>query len=163
MMKRRKVWIRAVWCLTLIPLVACLSLATAAAPPPKAKSAPAATKAAVKPEQYAVLNPRADLPPIDAKALAPRLASLEGKTVYVNGSDANMNAGLEIMLMVARGLAQTVPGIKVVYLSDRYGDATADSVVPSVRIAKNPTDAHHFDIFKEAEKGADAVVTGLGY
>ena len=110
-----------------------------------------------------VLNPRADLPPIDAKALAPRLASLEGKTVYVNGSDANMNAGLEIMLMIARGLAQKVPGIKVVYLSDRYGDATADSVVPAVRIARNPTDAHSRDIFKEAEKGADAVVTGLGY
>ena len=163
MMKRRKVGLIGAWGFTLIPLVACLGLATAAAPPPKAKPAPGATQAAAKPEQYAVLNPRADLPPIDAKALAPRLASLEGKTVYVNGSDANMNAGLEIMLMVARGLAQTVPGIKVVYLSDRYGDATADSVVPSVRIAKNPTDAHHFDIFKEAEKGAHAVVTGLGY
>ena len=131
----------------------------AAAVSPKAKATPAQAVA----EKYAVLNPRADLPPIDAKALAPRLASLEGKTVYVNGSDANMNAGLEIMLMVARGLAQTVPGIKVVYLSDRYGDATADSVVPSVRIAKNPTDAHHFDIFKEAEQKANAVVTGLGY
>ena len=163
MMKRKNVWIRAVWCLTLIPLVVSLNHARAAVSPPKAKPAAVATKAGVKPEQYAVLNPRADLPPIDAKALAPRLASLEGKTVYVNGSDANMNAGLEIMLMVARGLAQTVPGIKVVYLSDRYGDATADSVVPSVRIAKNPTDAHHFDIFKEAEKGAHAVVTGLGY
>jgi hypothetical protein len=66
------------------------------------------------------------LPPIDAKALAPRLASLEGKTVYVNGSDANMNAGNEIMIMIARELATTVPGIKVVYLRDRYGTNTAD-------------------------------------
>jgi hypothetical protein len=144
--------------LALLGLLVCQGQ-IAAAVSPKAKVTPAKAVA----EKYAVLNPRADLPPIDAKALAPRLASLEGKTVYVNGSDANMNAGLEIMLMVARGLAQTVPGIKVVYLSDRYGDATADSVVPSVRIAKNPTDAHHFDIFKEAEKGANAVVTGLGY
>lgn len=136
---------KTVGCLILIAVFACLGQAKALA------------------EEISVLNPRADLPPIDAKALAPRLASLDGKTVYVNGSDANMNAGIEIMLMVARGLAQKVPGIKVVYLSDRYGDATADSEVPSVRIAKNPTDAHHFDIFKEAEQNADAVVTGLGY
>jgi hypothetical protein len=163
MMKRRKVWVRAVWCLTLIPLVACLNHATAAVSPPKAKPAAVATKAAAKPEQYAVLNPRADFPPIDAKALAPRLATLEGKTVYVYGSDYVMNPGLEIMLMIARGLAQAVPNIKVVYISDRYGDATADSVVPAVRIAKYTTDAHHYDTFKEAEKGADAVVTGLGY
>ena len=55
------------------------------------------------------------MPPIDAKALAPRLATLQGKTVYVYGSDFVMSSGLEIMLMIARGLAQTVPGIKVVY------------------------------------------------
>ena len=137
--------IRMAGCLVLVAVFACLGQTPALA------------------EEISVLNPRADLPPIDAKPLAPRLASLEGKTVYVNGSDANMNAGQEIMLMVARELAQSVPGIKVVYLSDRYGDATADSVVPSVRIAKNPTDAHHFDTFKEAEEKADAVVTGLGY
>jgi hypothetical protein len=126
----------------------------------KAKAAPAKAPAV---EKYAVLNPRADLPPIDAKALAPRLASLEGKTVYVNGSDANMNAGLEIMLLIARGLAKAVPGIKVVYLSDRYGDAKVDSVVPSIQIVRNPTDAHSRDIFKDAQGKADAVVTGLGY
>ena len=163
MMKRRKVGLTGVWWFTLIPLVACLGLATAAAPPPKAKPAPAATKAAAKPEQNAVLNPRADHPPIDAKALAPRLASLEGKTVYVYGSDYVMSPGLEVMLMIARGLAQAAPNAKIVYISDRYGDAAVDSVVSSLRIAKYTTDAHHYDTFKEAEKGADAVVTGLGY
>ncbi len=114
-------------------------------------------------DEISVLNPRGDLPPILAHPLAPRLSSLEGKTVYVDGSDANMNAGNEIMLMVARALAQAVPTMKVVYLSDRYGDATKDSVVPSVLIVKNPTDAHHLDTSKEAEQKADAVVTGLGY
>ena len=163
MTKRRKVGLIGFWCFTLVSLVACLSLATAAAPPPKAKPAPAATKATAKPEHYAVLNPRADLPPIEAKALAPRLASLEGKTVYVYGSDYVMSPGLEVMLMIARGLAQAAPNAKIVYISDRYGDAAVDSVVPSLRIAKYTTDAHHYDTFKEAEKGADAVVTGLGY
>ena len=161
MVRKRNLWIRAVWCLTLIPLVVCLNHAAAAVSPSKAKPAPA--KPTAKPEQYAVLNPRADLPPIDAKALAPRLASLDGKTVYVYGSDYVMNAGLEIMLMVARGLAQAVPNAKVVYISDRYGDATADSAVSALRIAKYTTDAHHYDTFKEAEQRADAVVTGLGY
>jgi hypothetical protein len=158
-MKRANPWkiTRTAGCLTLAVLMTCLGQATAAVSP-KAKATPAKPVA----EKYAVLNPRADLPPIDAKALAPRLASLEGKTVYVHGAEGNMNAGLEIMLMIARGLAQKVPGIKVVYLSDRYGDATADSVVPAVRIVRNPTDAHSRNTAKEAEK-ADAVVTGLGY
>ena len=114
-------------------------------------------------EDISVLNPRADQSPIIANALAGRVKSLEGKTVWVNGSDANMNAGNEIMIMVARELAQAVPGIKVVYLSDRYGNATSDTVVPGIRIAKNPTDAHSFDVYKEAGVRPDAVVTGLGY
>jgi hypothetical protein len=143
----------------LLGLLVCHSQ-VAAAGSPKAKATPAKTVAA---EKYAVFNPRADMPPIDAKALAPRLATLEGKTVYVYGSDYVMNSGLEIMLMIARGLAQAAPNIKVVYISDRYGDATADSVVPAVRIAKYTTDAHHYNTFKEAEQNADAVVTGLGY
>ena len=119
-------------------------------------------KKAVTAEKYTVLNPRAELPPIDAKALAPRLTTLQGKTVYVYGSDFVMSSGLEVMLMIARGLAQTVNGIKVVYISDRYGDATADSVVPELRIAKGRVDTDNYNTFKEAEK-ADAVVTGLGF
>jgi hypothetical protein len=119
-------------------------------------------KKAVAAEKYTVFNPRAELPPIDAKALAPRLTTLQGKTVYVYGSDFVMSSGLEVMLMIARGLAQTVPGIKVVYISDRYGDATADSVVPELRIAKGRVDTDNYNTFKDAEK-ADAVVTGLGF
>jgi hypothetical protein len=161
-MKAKNVWIRAAGCLTLIPLVACLNHATAAVSPPKAKPTPVATKAAAKPEQYTVLNPRADLPPIDAKPLAPRLASLQGKTVYVYGSDFAMNPGLEIMVMIARGLAQSVPGIKVVYISDKYGDAKADTVDPGIRIAEQSLVTSFTDTLKEAEK-ADAVVTGLGF
>lgn len=149
MEKRRNIWSKTTWCFAFTILAVCFGLVKAG------------TSQAT--EQITVLNPRANLPAIKAVPLARRLTSLEGKTVYVNGSDANMNAGLEIMLMVARELAQNVPDVKVVYLSDRYGDVTADSVVPSVRIAKNPTDAHHLDIFKEAEQKADAVVTGLGY
>ena len=119
-------------------------------------------KKSVVAEKYTVLNPRAELPPIDAKALAPRLTTLQGKTVYVYGSDFVMSSGLEVMLMIARGLAQTVNGIKVVYISDRYGDASADSVVPELRIAKGRVDTDNYNTFKEAEK-ADAVVTGLGF
>lgn len=119
-------------------------------------------KKAVAAEKYTVLNPRAELPPIEAKALAQRLTTLQGKTVYVYGSDFVMSSGLEVMLMIARGLAQTVPGIKVVYISDRYGDATADSVVPELRIAKGRVDTDNYNTFKDAEK-ADAVVTGLGF
>jgi hypothetical protein len=113
-------------------------------------------------EEYAVLNPRADRPPIDATALAPRLASLAGKTVYVYGSDFDLKPGMEFMIEVARGLAKAAPGIKVVYISDRYGNALADSVDPAIRIAKGRVDTENRETLKEAEK-ADAVVTGLGF
>ncbi|MDA8126910.1 MAG: hypothetical protein M0009_17200 [Deltaproteobacteria bacterium] len=146
--------------LMLTGLAVCLNEATAAVSP-KAKATPAKA-GTVAAEKYAVLNPRADRPAIEAKALAPRLTTLQGKTVYVYGSDFVMTSGLEVMLMVARGLAQTVPGVKVVYISDRYGDATADTVVPAIRIAKNRVDTDNWNTFKEAEK-ADAVVTGLGF
>jgi len=112
MMKRRKVWFIAVWWFTLIPLVACLGLATAAAPP-KSQAGTGGNEGRRKTGAVCGSQPRADLPPIDAKALAPRLASLEGKTVYVNGSDANMNAGLEIMLMVARGSPRPYPASRL--------------------------------------------------
>jgi hypothetical protein len=113
-------------------------------------------------EEYAVLNPRADRPPIEASALAPRLASLAGKTVYVYGSDFDLKPGLELMIEVARGLAKAAPGIKVVYISDRYGNTAADSVDPTIRIAKGRVDTENREVLKEAEK-ADAVVTGLGF
>ena len=147
--------------MALLGLLVCHGQVAAAVSPKVAKATPTKAKA-VSGEKYAVLNPRADRPAIDAKALAPRLASLEGKTVYVYGLDYVMNTGDEIMIMVARGLAKAAPGIKVVYVSDRYGDATADTIVPEVRIAKNRVDTDNYNTFKEAEK-ADAVVTGLGF
>ena len=161
-MKRTNRWkiTKTVGCLTLATMLTLLDQLGAAVSSPKGKTVPA--KSTVM-EKYAVLNPRADLPPIDAKALAPRLTSLKGKTVYVNGSDSKLNPGQEIMMMIARGLAKSVPGVKVVYMSDRYGDATTDSVVPAVRIVKNRVDTDMFNTLKEAEQKADAVVTGLGF
>ena len=162
-MKRRKLTtiVGEICIMTLLGLTVCLNQTAAAVSPKAAKATPTKAKA-ITAEKYAVLNPRGDMPAIDAKALAPRLSTLTGKTVYVYGLDFRMNPGDEIMLMIARGLAKTVPGIKVVYLSDQYGDATADAVVPSVRIAKHRVETENWNTFKEAEK-ADAVVTGLGF
>jgi hypothetical protein len=157
--KKWKVVGKRVAILGLIGLGVCLDQEGAAVAPGQAKATPA--KAAA--EKYTVLNPRADRPPIDAKALAPRLTSLAGKTVYVNGSDFDLKPGLEIMLEVARGLAKAAPGIKVAYISDRYGNVTVDSVDPTIRIARDRVDTEHRETFKEAEKQADAVVTGLGF
>jgi hypothetical protein len=167
--KRRKAIMKKRKLRSIVAVVSIISLVglviyngqVAAAVSPKAQGAPSKVKA-VTAEKYAVLNPRGDMPAIDAKALASRLNTLTGKTVYVYGLDFRMNPGDEIMLMVARGLAQAVPGIKVVYLSDQYGDATVDTVIPAVRIVKHPVETENWNTFKEAEK-ADAVVTGLGF
>ena len=81
---------------------------------------------------------------------------LYDETIWQNAAD-----GTPLVKLIAD--AGAVPGIKVVYMSDRYGDAATDSVVPAVRIIKNQIDAHYYNTNKEAEQKADAVVTGLGY
>jgi hypothetical protein len=67
-------------CLTLVALIACLYPATAEI---SASGKEAQGKAAASAPQYTVLNPEAQLPEVDTKALSPRLSSFAGKTIVI--------------------------------------------------------------------------------
>ena len=67
-------------CLTLVALMACLYQAMAQ----RSESGKVAQgKATATAPQYSVLNPEAQLPEVDTKALSPRLSSFAGKTIVI--------------------------------------------------------------------------------
>jgi hypothetical protein len=67
-------------CLALVALIACLCQATAGI---SASGQGTQGKAAAIAPQYTVLNPDAQLPEVDTKALSPRLSSFAGKTIVI--------------------------------------------------------------------------------
>ena len=89
---------------------------TAANPPvstPAATPAPVATPAPTPAAPiFSVVNPRPSRAAIDAKALAPRLESFEGKTIAVI---ANYNG---TMAPIAKALLDTAEDITVIFISD---------------------------------------------
>jgi hypothetical protein len=81
-MKKSSLW-KTAWtagCLTLVALIACLCQSTAEL---SASGKEAQVKAAAIAPQFTVLNPEAQLPEIDTKALSPRLSSFAGKTIVI--------------------------------------------------------------------------------
>jgi hypothetical protein len=79
-MKRSSIWkwLGPAGCLTMVTLVACLHQAPASASGLEAQG----NATAIAP-QYTVLNPEAQLPEIDTKALSPRLSGFAGKTIII--------------------------------------------------------------------------------
>ncbi len=103
--------------------------------------------------EYTVLNPRADLPDYEAKPLAPRLATLAGKTVFVTSKEeGGAPLGRGTAIEIARALPKAVPGVKVVYEK-------------STLRGEEPAEPPLFTIGTQqwAQKNADAVISVLGY
>ena len=102
-MKRRKM-------LSLLGLSpALLAGATAEAEQAKAKTA----KAAAGPEKIVALNPLGNPPPITLVPMAPRLASLDGKTIYLV-SDGFPGAD-HFLDQVANWFKKNMPSVTTVY------------------------------------------------
>jgi hypothetical protein len=81
-MKESRLWKTAgtACCLALVGLIACWYPATVTV---SASGQEAQGKAAATAPQYTVLNPEAQLPEVDTKALSPRLSSFAGKTIVI--------------------------------------------------------------------------------
>jgi len=76
---------------------------------------------------FTVLDPRAYEPPIDFVGLAPRLDTLEGKTVgVINMGGGNSDA---VMPSIATGLQAAVPGCNVVYSEDKNSIKSCDAAI----------------------------------
>jgi len=64
-------------------------------------------------QRFTVLNPTGIAPPIERKAMAPRPASLEGKTVYL--VDVTFNGGDLFLQQMQQWMAVNLPGVKTVF------------------------------------------------
>ncbi len=107
---------------------------------------------------FTVLNPRPDKEPIDVPGLAPRLASLEGKTIYV----LNDQNSLEEMLAYTRALKAALPTTNVCFIYD------VPTSVGEMIIVKKPADEPGIKILTLAEvqkdpKKAHAAIVGNGF
>jgi hypothetical protein len=107
---------------------------------------------------FSVLNPRPDKEPIDVPGLAPRLASLDGKTIYV----LNDQNSLDEMLAYTRALKAALPAANVCFIYD------VPTSVGEMIIVKKPADEPGVKILTLAEaqkdpKKANAAIVGNGF
>ena len=62
---------------------------------------------------FTVLNPTGNPPPIELKAMAPRPASLAGKTVYL--VDVTFNGGDLFLQQMQQWMAANMPDVKTIF------------------------------------------------
>lgn len=86
--------------------------------------ASAATAAAAEEAKYTVLNPTGNPPPIERKAMAPRPASLSGKTVYL--VDETFDGGDKFLQQMQAWMAVHMPDVKTVFRAKKGAYAADD-------------------------------------
>ena len=96
-------------------------------------------------EKITVLSPKGQPPPIELKAIAPRLDTLDGKTVYLV-NDGYLGTDILLGEMQAWFKAN-VPELTTVYKRKGGGGFTA----------QDP------ELWAEIEEKADAVIMGMGH
>ena len=83
----------------------------------------AGTVAAADEPLYTVLNPTGNPPPIERRAMAPRPASLAGKTVYL--VDETFDGGDKFLLEMQKWMSVNMPDVKTVFRAKK-GAYSAD-------------------------------------
>lgn len=94
---------------------------------------------------YTVLNPTGFPPPIERKAMAPRPASLEGKTIYL--VDVTFNDGDIFLLEMQKWLAANMPEVKTEFRIKGGGGYTAEDTA----------------LFEEIESVGGLMVMAIGH
>ncbi len=84
----------------------------------------AGTAAAADEPLYTVLNPTGNPPPIERRAMAPRPASLSGKTVYL--VDETFDGGDKFLLEMQKYMAANMPDVKTVFRAKKGAYAADD-------------------------------------
>ena len=107
-----------------------------------AKAAPAARKAADS--IITVLNPLGTPPPLELKAMAPRLNSIEGKTIYL--VDDGYPGSDNLLLEMEKGFKETYPKTNFHYVKKTTFMAQKDPA-----------------LWAEMQQKADAMVIALGH
>jgi len=107
-----------------------------------AKAAPVANKAADP--IITVLNPLGTPPPLDLKAMAPRLNTLDGKTIYI--VDDGYPGSDNLLLEMEKGFKETYPKTNFHYVKKSTFMAQKDPA-----------------LWAEMQAKADAMVIALGH
>ena len=84
----------------------------------------AASAVAAEETRYTVLNPTGNPPPIERKAMAPRPASLSGKTVYL--VDETFDGGDKFLQQMQAWMAVHMPDVKTVFRAKKGAYAADD-------------------------------------
>ena len=80
--------------------------------------------AAAEQPLYTVLNPTGNPPPIERRAMAPRPASLKGKTVYL--VDETFDGGDKFLQQMQAWMAVHMPDVKTVFRAKKGAYAADD-------------------------------------
>ncbi len=104
-----------------------------------------AKKAAPAESKITVLNPLGTPPPIKLKRLAPRLNTLDGKTIYI--VDDGFVGGDNLLLEIVDWFAKNYPTTKTVFK----------------RKAGDDFDREDPKLWSEIQKNASAVLIGMGH
>lgn len=84
----------------------------------------AGTVAAADEPLYTVLNPTGNAPPIERKAMAPRPASLSGKTVYL--VDETFDGGDKFLQQMQVWMTAHMPDVKTIFREKKGAYSTDD-------------------------------------
>ena len=104
-----------------------------------------AKKAAPAKSKITVLNPLGTPPPVKLKAMAPRLNTLDGKTIYI--VDDGFVGGDNLLLEIVDWFAKNYPATKTVFK----------------RKAGDDFDREDPKLWAEIQKNANAVLIGMGH
>jgi hypothetical protein len=102
-------------------------------------------KAAPAEPKITVLNPLGTPPPIKLKSMAPRLTTLDGKTIYI--VDDGFVGGDNLLLEIVDWLGKSYPNTKVVF--KRKGGGGFDAEDPK--------------LWAEIKESGNAVIIGMGH
>lgn len=95
-------------------------------------------------KEHKVLNPEGFYQPFTTLSLAPRLKSLEGKTIGIRGKGRSDE--YPVMVAIGDALKEAVPSAKIIY----WDEKTASS------------DYYHLRK-REVPEGIDGLISGLGF
>jgi hypothetical protein len=101
---------------------------------------------------YEVLNPWADVAPRPLKGIAPRVASLEGKTVGLFNN--TKTASKPVLTVVEQKLKERVPGVKTVW----FGQASMHGAGKQLGYEESQRDPG----FQKWVNDVDAAVLAVG-
>ena len=104
-----------------------------------------AKKAAPAEPKITVLNPLGTPPPIKLKTMAPRLNTLDGKTIYI--VDDGFVGGDNLLLEIVDWFAKNYPNTKTIFK----------------RKAGDEFDREDPQLWAEIQKNGNAVIIGMGH